>query len=115
MEQDTGATIVIPRKNSTALPGSRDADVVVRAPSHAAAVSVSIPLNSAQTQTAFETYKAAILAKPDATEAAIEESVFVATKHIHLTVMMLKLYSEQKRYLAKQVSMISKSWPCSGC
>ena len=44
VEQDTGATITIPRKNSTALPGSKDADVVVRASSHAAAVSAATRL-----------------------------------------------------------------------
>ena len=64
---------------------------------------VSIPLNNTETQTAFESFKAAVMAEPEAAEAAIEESIFVATKQIHLTVMMLKLYSEQKRHLAKQV------------
>ena len=44
VEQDTGATITIPKKNSTALPGSRDADVVVRGPTTSAAVSAATRL-----------------------------------------------------------------------
>ena len=44
VEQDTGATVIIPRKNSTALPGSRDADVVVRGPTTSAAVSAATRL-----------------------------------------------------------------------
>jgi len=62
-----------------------------------------VPLNSAATQTAFERFKAGVLADPKASEGQIEESIFVSSKQIHLTVMMLKLYSEQKRHLAKQV------------
>ena len=44
VEQDTGATITIPKKNSTVSPGSRDADVVVQAPTHRAAVSAATRL-----------------------------------------------------------------------
>jgi len=44
VEQDTGASITIPRKNSTAPPGSREADVVVRAQTQAAAVSAATRL-----------------------------------------------------------------------
>lgn len=44
VEQDTGATITIPKKNSTALPGSRDADVVLRGPTTSAAVSAATRL-----------------------------------------------------------------------
>ena len=152
VEQDTGATINIPKKNSTALPGSRDADVVVRGPTTSAAVSaatrlellvenvlnsnkyalcfgscclhgisfttlfsgsslcrlqyshfVSIPLNSSATQLAFEQFKSSVTGDSQAARAHIEEPIFVSTKQMHLTVMMLKLYSEQKRHLAKQV------------
>lgn len=152
VEQDTGATVTIPKKNSTALPGSRDADVVVRGPTTSAAVSaatrlellvenvlnsnkyalcfgscrlrflqklsyfsgsslyrleyshfVSIPLNSSATQAAFNQFKSSVTGDPQAAKAHIEDSIFVSTKQMHLTVIMLKLYSEQKRHLAKQV------------
>ena len=64
---------------------------------------VSVPLNSSATLAAFEHFKLSVTGDPQAAKARIEESIFVATKQIHLTVMMLKLYSEQKRHLAKQV------------
>lgn len=64
---------------------------------------VSVPLNSSETQAAFEQFKLSVTGDPQAAKALIEESILVATKQIHLTVMMLKLYSEQKRHLAKQV------------
>ncbi|KAL3139540.1 A-kinase anchor protein 7 isoforms alpha and beta [Trebouxia sp. C0009 RCD-2024] len=44
VEQDTGATVSVPRKNSTAPPGSREADVVVRASTTSAAVSAATRL-----------------------------------------------------------------------
>lgn len=64
----------------------------------------SIPLNSSATQAAFEQFKSSVTGDPQAAKENIEDSIFVATKQIHLTIMMLKLYSEQKRHLAKQVS-----------
>ncbi|KAL3154632.1 A-kinase anchor protein 7 isoforms alpha and beta [Trebouxia sp. C0010 RCD-2024] len=149
VEQDTGATISVPRKNSTALPGSREADVIVRASTTSAAVSaatrlellvenmlnsnkcaacfgvvggctyqsplielfighaadwdtLTLSLSRSLTQAAFEHFKTSVTQDPRAATAQIEESIFVATKQIHLTVTMLKLYSEQKRHLAKQ-------------
>ena len=161
IEQDTGATILIPRKNSAAKPGSREADVVVRGPTSSVAVSaatrlellvenvlnshkystctefanrlftcfigsstlvccrleyshfISVPLNSSATQTAFEQFKSSVTADPEAAKAQIVESIFVSTKQIHLTVMMLKLYSEQKRHLAKQVSQAASVTICT--
>lgn len=44
VEHDTGATITMPKKNSTALPGSTDSDVVVRGPTTSAAVSAATRL-----------------------------------------------------------------------
>ena len=44
IEQDTGATVIVPRKNSAAPPGSREADVVVRASTTSAAVSAATRL-----------------------------------------------------------------------
>lgn len=162
VEQDTGATISVPRKNSTALPGSREADVIVRASTTSAAVSaatrlellvenmlnsnkcaacfgvvggctyqsplielfighaadwdtLTLSLSRSLTQAAFEHFKTSVTQDPRAATAQIEESIFVATKQIHLTVTMLKLYSEQKRHLAKQVSYQQETGPSAMC
>ena len=65
---------------------------------------ISVPLNSSATQTAFDQFKSSVTADPEAAKAQIEESIFVSTKQVHLTVTMLKMYSQQNRHLAKQVS-----------
>lgn len=44
-----------------------------------------------------------MLNDPNAKENGIDESIFVDPRHLHLTLVMLKLYSDEARYIAAQV------------
>eukprot|EP01023_Acetabularia_acetabulum_P067316 TRINITY_DN9255_c0_g1_i1.p1 TRINITY_DN9255_c0_g1~~TRINITY_DN9255_c0_g1_i1.p1 ORF type:complete len:401 (+),score=67.35 TRINITY_DN9255_c0_g1_i1:85-1203(+) len=64
---------------------------------------VSVPLASELSIQAFNSFKSAVLSDEDSESYAIEDSIFQAPHHLHLTVCMLKLYSDKRRQQAKEV------------
>ncbi|PRW60326.1 activating signal cointegrator 1 complex subunit 1 [Chlorella sorokiniana] len=122
VEDDTGASISIPGR------GTQGAPVVIKGPSRGIVARactqldlivgqalaargprsldynyfLCLPLATPELSAAFESWRDAVLAEPGAAEAGLEASVFMHPQHLHLTIAMLKLYSEEQRDLAKQ-------------
>lgn len=65
---------------------------------------VALPVNTEAIQEAFEDLKSQILGMDKASKAQIDDSTFISAKKLHLTVLMLKLYTDESRSLANQVS-----------
>ena len=55
--------------------------------------------------------KESILLDPSAAAAGIEESLFVDERKLHLTLVMLKLYTEERRQQAARVSRTLSYFP----
>ena len=64
---------------------------------------VSIPLATPEVQHQLRALKESVLADLSAAAAGIEESLFVDERKLHLTLVMLKLYSEERRQQAVRV------------
>ncbi|GMH37491.1 hypothetical protein BSKO_05364 [Bryopsis sp. KO-2023] len=61
---------------------------------------VSIPLCTPGVVARLKTFQEEILKKDNISTSGIEASIFQKPEHLHLTVLMLKLYSEEKRQIA---------------
>eukprot|EP01025_Chloroclados_australasicus_P064066 TRINITY_DN8512_c2_g1_i2.p1 TRINITY_DN8512_c2_g1~~TRINITY_DN8512_c2_g1_i2.p1 ORF type:complete len:369 (+),score=69.33 TRINITY_DN8512_c2_g1_i2:120-1226(+) len=64
---------------------------------------ISVPMATQTSINAFTAFKEAVLSDETAEACSIEDSIFQAPHHLHLTVCMLKLYSDERRLKAKQV------------
>ncbi|KAG2430371.1 hypothetical protein HYH02_013733 [Chlamydomonas schloesseri] len=131
LEAETGATIVIPRKGgggpAGGAGGGAGGDVTIRGPSKAVVASgylrtelamaeavagrlldynyfLSLPLATPATVRQFDAFRKAVLEDPKVCPpgSGLEPSVFMKPQHLHLTLAMLKLYSDQKRHAAAQ-------------
>lgn len=121
IEQDTGAEVLIPRRDPQPASGSGGSGrgggtISVRGPTPACVTRaktqvqllvagalqssrqldynffVSLPLANPQTSAALVAFRSAVLAAPGASAAGLEPSVFMHEAHLHLTICMLKLY-----------------------
>lgn len=63
---------------------------------------VSLPLTTPATAAALRSFKQAALLHPGAAAAGLDASIFTPPPHLHLTVVMLKLYSEDARQRAQR-------------
>ena len=63
---------------------------------------LSIPLNTDSVIEEYQAFKDAVLSRKTAGVDGIDSSIFVPGRHLHLTVAMLKLYSDERRHLAVQ-------------
>eukprot|EP00887_Chlorella_sp_A99_P003180 scaffold9.g3180.t1 len=120
IEQDTGAQVVIPRREAQAT-GSA---VTLRGASRGAVARartqvqllvsgalqgrhldynyfLSLPLATPETSARLATWRQAVLADAGSAAAGIEQSIFMHEQHLHLTLVMLKLYSDEARALAQ--------------
>ena len=64
---------------------------------------VCIPVNTATVQAAFQDLKGKIMELDNAADAKIDSSIFISEKKLHLTILVLKLYSNKSRDLAAKV------------
>ncbi|GLI60817.1 hypothetical protein VaNZ11_002923 [Volvox africanus] len=66
---------------------------------------ISLPLASAAAVRQFEAFRRAVLSDPRVAPpgSGLEESIFMRPQHLHLTLLMLKLYSDQKRHEAQRL------------
>ncbi|GLC38173.1 hypothetical protein PLESTB_001091700 [Pleodorina starrii] len=68
---------------------------------------ISLPLASPAAVRQFEAFRRAVLTDPrvapPGSGSGLEESIFMRPQHLHLTLVMLKLYSDQKRHEAQQL------------
>ncbi|GAB4816249.1 hypothetical protein N2152v2_003295 [Parachlorella kessleri] len=131
IEQDTGARLLIPRKEAASPSGSgssssSSSEVVVQGDSRggvarartqvelviASALGsnrldynyfLCLPLATDALRVAMDRFKQQVLAEAGAAAAGIEGSIFMKPAHLHLTLAMLKLYSEDSRQRARQV------------
>ena len=71
---------------------------------------MSIPVNTDAIQEKFQELKHAIVGLEEANAARIDESVFISAKKLHLTILVLKLYSNESRRLATEVMTYSFSY-----
>lgn len=62
---------------------------------------VNIPLNLGDIPDAARAFRAAVLSSPWAEECRVEQDIFFEPGHLHLTLAMLKLYSDERRHKAK--------------
>lgn len=67
---------------------------------------MSIPLASQSLAERLEAFKRDLISNTLAEACGVDESIFVPSPHLHFTVAMLKLYSEERRQLACQVSKL---------
>ncbi|PNW87945.1 hypothetical protein CHLRE_01g008000v5 [Chlamydomonas reinhardtii] len=128
LEAETGATLIIPRKTAAGPQGGGGGgDVTIRGPSKAVVASgylrtelamaeavagrlldynyfLSLPLATPATVRQFEAFRKGVLGDPKVCPpgCGLEPSVFMAPQQLHLTLVMLKLYSDQKRHAAQQ-------------
>ncbi|KXZ46404.1 hypothetical protein GPECTOR_44g79 [Gonium pectorale] len=107
--------------------GGGGGDVIIRAPTRSAVSSgyvrtqlamhtavsgrlldynyfISLPLAVPAAVRQFEAFRRGVLSDPRVAPpgSGLEESVFMAPQHLHLTLVMLKLYSDEKRHQAHQ-------------
>ncbi|PNH12215.1 Activating signal cointegrator 1 complex subunit 1 [Tetrabaena socialis] len=131
IEAEAGVQLTIPRPPGGGGGGGRGGgggggDVLIRGPTRAAVSSgylrtevvmheavavrlldynyfISLPLAAPAAVRQFEAFRRAALADPGAAASGLHESCFMAPQHLHVTLVMLKLYSDQKRHAAQQV------------
>lgn len=66
---------------------------------------ISLPLNTEAAQEKFQELKSNILGLDTVKEAKIDETIFINAKKLHLTILVLKLHSNESRQLATQVKI----------
>ncbi|WIA35225.1 hypothetical protein OEZ86_003687 [Tetradesmus obliquus] len=64
---------------------------------------LSLPLSNKQTAAKLKEFQQQVLAQPGAQEKGFEPSIFVNAASLHLTLLMLKLYSDEARHKAATV------------
>lgn len=63
---------------------------------------MSIPLCTSSVINQFKKFQDRVLQEDRARAAGIEASIFQKPEHLHMTIVMLKLYSEEKRHIAQE-------------
>eukprot|EP00803_Ostreobium_quekettii_P003818 evm.model.scf_1223.1 EVM.evm.TU.scf_1223.1 scf_1223:16154-19336(+) len=119
LEKETGATIILPRKGANAKGEITIRGCTVKAVASARArveiiindvvtkrldynYFVSIPLTTEAIQQAHRAFREAVLSAENGGAAGIDKSIFTPGNHLHMTIVMLKLYSDEKRNLARK-------------
>lgn len=69
---------------------------------------VSIPLTALEIIQKYEIFKNKVFSEIDASMSNLDESIFIKSEHLHLTILMLKLYSNEKRAIALEAMRESK-------
>lgn len=72
---------------------------------------VSVPIAAPTVQLQLAAFKQQVLSSREAAAAGIEGSLFTDERKLHLTIAMLKLYTEARRQKAVQVLLRSVSAP----